>query len=202
MEAIQFYKKQGVFLIAAFCATKNNFHQIEEFPDFCLKLGIDAIKWITAIPVYDKSGAPMTEYILTDDERNDALSKILNLQEKFKSDCRFIITRSFYPVSENSGIGNGKEIYTCPILNCHSLYIDHDGGVLFCCDINRKCKNKPLIKEKGFGKALDITMDTANEIKKKASQILLNGRKIGRFCDFCNKNVENCLDLAIRRDCG
>ena len=43
-------------------------------------------------------------------------------------------------------------------------------------------------------------MDTANEIKKKASQILLNGRKIGRFCDFCNKNVENCLDLAIRRD--
>jgi hypothetical protein len=185
-------------LIATFCVTKNNLHQVELLPEFCLKMGIKTIKWATVISVYDENGNPITKTALTDIERTAVFRKIKVMEDKFKFRCKFVITRSFYPLS-----GNEKTFLWCPILDCSSIYIDHDGAMFFCCDINRECANKPLVGEKGFENSLNIAIDSANEMKKKNIMSFLNGKDIPRFCDFCNQNIESCLDIAIRRQsCG
>ncbi len=99
IETISFYKKQNLPLMATFCVTKKNFHQIEKLPDFCLGLGIKRLKWATVIPVYGENGMISLEYALSDNERTEALEKIINLRERFKSQCDILVTRSFYPPS-------------------------------------------------------------------------------------------------------
>ena len=201
IETANFYRNHNLSMTATFCVTKKNYHQIEGLPEFCLKLGIKTTKWAAAVPIYDKFGAVIKDYALTDEERAGAFKKILDLREKLKSKCNFIVTRSFYPVSGILGEENkNKKDFEpwCPILDCHNLYIDHDGGMFFCCDMNRECKNKPLIQNLGFKESLKITLNSASEIKKKAVENLFNGREINRFCDFCNNNIKDCLSLAMR----
>ncbi len=192
METIKFYKSHNLSIIITFCVTKNNLHQIELLPDFCLKLGIKTIKWATVIPVHDEFGNSIEKNVLTDEERTDAFWKIAGLREKFKLRCGFLITRSFYPLANSSR----KIFLWCPILDCGTLTVDHDGAMFFCCDINRECENKPLIQELGFEKSLDITLNLANEMKKKMINASLGGQDIRRFCDFCNKNIESLMGQA------
>ena len=195
METIKFYKSRNLPLMTTFCVTRKNRHQIEMLPDFCLGLGINLIKWAMVIPVYDESGVISAEHSLTDEERNEVFQKILNTQEKYKFDCAFTITHGCYPFPK----------FSCPILDNNVLYIDHDGGMLFCCDLNRECEDKPLIQQLGFEKSFKITLNAANEMKKKFLSDLLNSpRKTSRICDFCNKHIKGCLTSAIQKEnhCG
>lgn len=202
IEAIEFYRGRRVPMIITFCVTKQNYHQIEKLPEFCLKHGIKFIKWITVFPVIkNSSGIDSINNVLTDSERREALQKIFNLQEKFKGRCAFLITSSFFSVSRilNNGLDKNR-IDFCPALNGSAFYIDHDGGMLFCCDLRRECRNKPLVQNFGFEKSLKITLDVANEIKKKFLDNLLNSsQKITRICEFCNDNVESCLELVTEQ---
>lgn len=196
LEAINFYRQEGIPIAANFCAIKKNFHQIEKLPDFCLKLGVKAIRWIAAIPVAEEFNIAQGE-LLTDKERAEAVEKILNLREKFKFRCGFHLTMTFFPSYFRKADGR---FWICRVLNCNSLHIDHDGGMFFCCGINRQCQNKPLIQKIGFEKALAITLDTAKEMKKRFLITWLNKpEEINHFCDFCNKNIESCLVTALKK---
>lgn len=202
IETVNFYRNHNLPMIITFCVTKKNFHQIEKLPEFCLKLGIGTIKWAAAVPICDESGLAIKEYTLNDKERAETFKKIWDLREKLKSKYNFIVTRSFYPVSDVLSRENKNkknfELW-CPLLDCSNLFIDHDGGMFFCCDMNSECKNKPLIQNIGFKKSFEITLNSANEMKKKTIENLFNGQEISRFCDFCNNNIKDCLNLAMRR---
>lgn len=202
IEAIKFYKEQKMTSVITFCVTPKNYHQIEKLPDFCLKRGIKFIKWVTVIPRERELGIDFLSYVLTDNQRREALRKILRLKEEFKGRCVFSITASFFSASGivRDEIYLNKGIDFCSALNGHNFYIDHDGGMFFCCDINRECKNKPLIQKVGFEKSLRITLDIANEMKKKfLSDLLNNPQKINRICDFCNDNIDFCSQLITKR---
>jgi len=202
IEAVKFYRNHNLAITASFCVTKKNLEEIENFPEFCLGLGINTIKYSAALPVYDNSGILNAEYVLTDKERIDAIKKISILEERFK-ECEFLITRSFYPASaalSSEATFKKRKINLwswCPMLDM--IYIDHDGAMLFCCDINRDYKNKPLVQKLGFEKSLGITLNSVNEMRKRFLAASLNNQKINRFCDFCNENFKDCLDLAKRQ---
>lgn len=207
MEAVKFYGERKVPTIATFCVTPGNYHQIERFPDFCLKNGIKLIKWVTVIPRGCEPGKPVSDssgYILTDVQRREALGKILRLREEFRGQCLFTITTSFFSISgitESDAYYINRGLDFCSALNGYNFFIDHDGAVLFCCDLNREIKNKPLIQDLGFEEALKVAVDTANEIKKRYLDDLLNNpRKINRICDFCNDNIDFCSQLAAERN--
>ena len=196
IEAVEFYKSRDLAPIVTFCVTRKNFHQIEEFVDFCATAGINKIKWATVNPVYGESGIIMNNKdTLTDDERADVLQRIFSVKEKFGSNFMFLITRSFFPIDDKTK-GNKRVYLWCPVLNCNALYLDHDGGMFFCCDINRECQNKPLIQHLGFEKSFMITLDVANKMKKRMLKEALDYKKITQFCDFCNKNIKECINLA------
>lgn len=204
IEAAKFYRGHNLPMMATFCATKKNYHQIEELPQLCLKLGIKSIKWATILLVSENSAALIAKDILTDGERMAALRKIFNLREKFKGQCRFSITSSFYANSGDfDGTADSRKrlgIDFCSVLGNNLFFIDHEGGMFFCCDIFEDCPQKPLVQKIGFAKSLMITMDVVNEIKKRMLVCLLNNpQKIGRICDFCNGNIKSCLDSTLRR---
>lgn len=187
IEAIEFYKKKQLPIVMTFCMTKKNIQELEKMPDFCLNLGVNCLKLTTVISVKDKTNNFSKNDILTDTERMEAFQKILDLQKKFEGRCDFWPASSFYPISKNT-------INFCHVLNSGSFYIDYNGGMLLCCDITYPCENKPLIKELGFEKCLELTLDSINRLKKMhAHQILNDKNPKGSTCDFCNQNIESCL---------
>lgn len=198
MKAIEFYKKKGVKIIINFCVNKKNYHQIDDLPNFCIKKGLSCIKWLTVIPFKEKTDFYLSDFILSNYEKLEALRKILKLQEENKDKFFFIITSSFFSVSLKR---SKKEIIVipnfCPVLNNNTFYIDHDGGMLICCDISRSCIDKPLVDKLGFAKSFEITIYSAAEIKKQLLSYLLNkNKKLINLCDFCNNNIDFSLKSA------
>jgi MoaA/NifB/PqqE/SkfB family radical SAM enzyme len=203
IEAIEFYRERRVPMMVTFCVTPKNYHQIEELPDFCLKRGVNSIKWVTVIPTEREPGAGVPDYLLNEDQRREALQKIFRLQEEFRGRCFFIITASFLSASgtDDNKLLSRRGIDFCSALNGCIFFVDHDGAMMFCCDINREIKNKPFIQDLGFEGALKAALDAATGVKKKfVSDLFKNPGKIIRLCDFCNENVGSCSRPAAGKD--
>lgn len=208
VESAKFYIGKGINVGLNFCVTSKNIRQIEKMPGLCRALGVKSVRWMTVIPAYDKNNVDIIGNSLTDEERAVALRKILSLKKKFEGVYRFAVLPSFYPFPENFVYEPGeekiyKQKFPCPLMNADSeIFIDEDGGMFFCTDINRECAKKPLAQELGFEKALELTMDWGNEMKKKMINRQLRGGLSERWCDFCVKNIEDGLNTAVQKKGG
>lgn len=194
MEAARSYQKNKIPLIVTFVITKQNYHQIEEMVNLGVNLGIRTIKYTAVISLRESD-----DYGLTDDEKLRAFKQVSMLQEKFKNKINFITTANL--VAGRSSDNRSSSPHFCTILDGQQLFIDHDGAMLFCCDLYQKCPHKPLIQELGFKECLRINFDVINEIKKQHAKDLLDNSlpKLVNFCDFCNNYVEKFLDLVQRQ---
>lgn len=198
IKAIKFFKKNNFLVIVSTVFNKQTYHLVEDMANLCLKLGVG---WL-------KSGAVMSpipsSYGLTDEERFELIQRILNLrnQEKFRKSLHVEMTAGTLQGAKflNSSPVNKQNIHFCGVLRGDKLYVDHDGGMLPCCDIYQECKNKPLIQEVGFEKALEINLEVINELKKQRLHDLFhNSESVVRTCDFCNKHIERLFDLVNKK---
>ena len=185
VEAINFYKRRKIDIGIKTLISKRNRHQIEEILKLCLKLKVKRITFISEIPSRNSDFPPK--------ERAKALKEILVFQRRFRGVLRIQPAASLF---QNIECKTGVQF--CSPLDGQKIYIDWDGGMLFCPDIFFRCENKPLIQEVGFEKAYKITLDTINEIKKRRLYDLLNNSIEANttLCDYCDKHIESCLDLA------
>jgi len=185
IEAINFYKRRKIDIGIKTLISKRNRHQIEEILKLCLKLKVKRITFISEIPSRNSDFPPK--------ERAKALKEILVFQRRFRGVLRIQPAASLF---QNIECKTGVQF--CSPLDGQKIYIDWDGGMLFCPDIFFRCENKPLIQEVGFEKAYKITLDTINEIKKRRLYDLLNNSIEANttLCDYCDKHIESCLDLA------
>lgn len=183
MEAIKFYSKESIPLLTGFCLTKQNYDQIEKIANLCLEHKIKMLRYNYLI-------AP-SEFSLSDEELDLAIQKIFYLRNKFRNRLNILISPHFFQ-TKNFNL----TIHFCSNLNGLQPHIDHDGGMIPCCDIYRECKNKPLIQEKGFEECYRINLDVINEIKKQRLQDMFDcpENAIGT-CAYCNRYIENCLNL-------
>jgi len=188
IESIKFYRKKGVEVGLKFLLSKRNYHQIEEMVKLCKKFKIKQLTLMTEIPAAHSD--------LSTEERTEAIKKILSLQRRFRDSLRMQMAASFF---QNIEYKTG--IHFCSVLDAQRIFIDFNGGMLFCPDIYSKCENKPLIQEIGFENAYKITLDTINELKKRRLHDLLNNSIDANttLCDYCDKYIENCLDLAKKK---
>ena len=197
MKAIDFYKKNHFPLMITSCITKQNYHRVEEIADLCMKLGLKQIKYAAVIyPEIPNS------FTLTDEEKFEVVKKLFHLRRKFKDSLNIYITSSFFGSSQflTTYSKLKQNINYCYVLNQLQFHIDPEGGMLFCCDIFKECKNKPLIQKIGFENAFKITLEVINEIKKRRLYDLLNNPdKINSTCDYCNKYIDKYLDLIIQK---
>ncbi|MDD5146035.1 MAG: radical SAM protein [Candidatus Pacebacteria bacterium] len=187
IEAIKFYRDKKIPVGINFCITGDNYHQIEKVADLCLELGVWSIKYLTIIP--------SSKSDLSVNERLGAAIMVSRIQNKLGE--KVFISRSTQCFN---GAESSKVVDFCNILNCQQPSIDYDGGVIFCCDIFRGCKNKPLIKNVGFKRSIEINLDVILEIKKKRlSDLFKNSKEALNTCDYCNKYAEKYFDLVSEK---
>ncbi len=191
VEAIKFFRKNKIPLMLTFVIMKRNHRQIEEIADFCLRFDIKAIKYAAIISLRKSD-----ERGLSEEEKFDAFQRIISLRKKLQN--RLNITMTANLVSGKSLENRFHSPNFCVVLEGRQLYIDHDGAMLFCCDLYQKYPTKPLIQELGFKECLRINLDLINEIKKRHADDLLNNSlpRVSNFCDFCANYVEQFLDLV------
>ncbi len=187
-QAMNFYKQRGIDLGIKFLLSKRNYHQLEEIVKFCKKSKVKQLTFIVEIPAAHSD--------LSREERIDAIREIILLEKKFSKFLKIQMAASFF---QNMEYRTG--IHFCSVLDGQKVFIDFTSGMLLCPDIYSKCGNKPLIQEVGFKKAYLITLETINELKQKRLDALLNDSIEARtsLCDYCDRYVESCLDLAKNR---
>lgn len=200
MEGVKFFRQLDFPVMVNFAMNRQNHHQLEEMAEFCFKFGLTALKCINIVQP-DQSDSPLS---LNKEERKEVLKRIHDLSFKYGNQVNIFPTSSFFSVGVEKEISCPRTgaVNFCGILDGDHLLIDPDGGILLCCDISPECKNKPLIQELGFKKSLEITLDAANEIKKRCLEALMNSREkeLGCLkCNFCNQNIEEILTLVRSR---
>ena len=200
VEAMKFYKEKNAPVCVNSCITQKNLHQLEELPAFCLEHGVKGIRISAIISPYGEKSANFPADILTENERSKALEKISELQKKYWDRCSIRANPSFISIPKNQTVGSKTQSVLCPAIINRAIHLDHDGGMLFCCNIYKECEKKPLVGEIGFEKSYQITKKVAEAIREKFLLIYRSGnfRENYRICDFCNENVGACLDSALR----
>lgn len=189
VSAIKFYRKNKVPLAVTFCITKQNYHQIEEIVLFCVEYGVSLIRWVAVLDLKENF-----KYALTADEKFQALERIRRMKEIFGRKLDFGITINLAAASIPFGENGEYSIY-CPLWQGMQSFLDHDGALLFCCDLYEVFPNKPLVQNLGFKKCLEINFDMVNEIKKRYLRQLIAGSPDAVFgrCSFCNRCAKEFL---------
>lgn len=188
LEAIRFYREKGLPVGANFTVDAGSYHQLEAAAGLCAGAGAMMLKYINVIP-YDPSLAPAC---LDAGKRAEAVRTIRRIHEKYGSKFLVQLSNSFYSIP-GPGPG-GAAVNVCPVLDGRSLYVDSDGGMLFCCDIHRKCANGPMVREAGFERSLSAVWDASNKMRQKfLGAILAGDKEEPGFCEFCNRNVNGCF---------
>jgi MoaA/NifB/PqqE/SkfB family radical SAM enzyme len=190
MEAMELYRKNQISMVLSTCLDKRNYDQLEGIVDICLRFGIESLCVGTRTPA-EKSG-------LTDQEFAWLIQEVRRLNEK-NSPRVFISPFTSFFQRDNYF---KKQVNFCVVLGSkHEPSIDADGGMIFCCDIWQKCRQKPLIQKEGFEECYRICLETANEIKKqRLHDIFSNPAAVSGTCDYCNKHIERVLAAVRKRE--
>lgn len=197
IEAIKFFGKNNIPMVVTSVFTQKNYHQVEEIMNLCVKLGVRRIKLAGVL-------APQNSppFSLTDREKFELVQKIENLSEKFRDIIFVEVTLGTFQMGNFANFMPElkRSPHFCKGLSGNTLYVDHDGGIIPCCDIYRECKKKPLIQEKGFEECYRINLDVINEIKKRRLHDLLNNpSETYTTCDYCNKYTEIYFNIIAKQ---
>lgn len=188
LEAADFYQKHDVRVGVKFLVTKQNFHQIADLINFCRDRKINDITFMAEVPSSHSNLAP--------EERVLATRKISDLREKFNDVLNIKMAASFFKESDH-----GAGVHFCTVLDGQRVFIDFQGGMLPCPDIYSDYENRPLIQNIGFEKSYLAILETINELKKRRLGDLLHGaiNTNAVLCDYCDKNLKDCLITAGKR---
>jgi MoaA/NifB/PqqE/SkfB family radical SAM enzyme len=195
VQSIKFYGKHKVKTSVSVCLSKKNIEQMEEMMRVCVKNKVHSVKWIGYIPM-----AKDDRDALSYQERSDAMKKIAYFRSKFGNKCSIGFAANLLP---NSGSYNemkrGGAIDYCRVLSGNSLFLNHEGKMVFCCDCIKDLKNAPSLEKDGFEKSCKITLDAMNNLKKKRlEKILAKEDNEEGLCIFCNNYAEECLEEALK----
>ncbi len=139
---------------------------------------------------------PFLKSGLTRQELFEIGQKVAYLREKVKDQVSVFSFTPFFRRDNNTR----KKINFRPFLgDWLEPMIDPDGGMIFCCDIYRKCNQKPLVQKEGFEKSLRINLNAMQEIKKQRLYDILNNPDIigtCDYCDYCDRYVEEAFKRA------
>lgn len=200
IRAIKFFKEKDVPISISTTFNKKNFVQFEEITKLCF--GSD-IKWMKCGAMLAPAGND--DFLLGNDEKKELIKQIIAAQKKAGDSFRFMVCANLLDGLDQEEFSDlipnyKKFIDFCPLLSNKNFYVDHEGGVLPCCDVYKEYKNKPTIGEKSFEDCLSINMDLINELKKKRLWDLMHSSgDMNNTCSYCSENFGKYLDLISKK---
>jgi radical SAM protein with 4Fe4S-binding SPASM domain len=174
MKAIKFFLGKTEVGINM-CLNKFNFNQIEEVFKILQKAGVKYLNFSSIIPTGHNG-----KFILTDAEREKSASLIDNLAKD-----------TFMNIRTLSGLRTLNQVEFCLALNLHSISINPNGKVSFCCDLIGDGAIIGDIKKDKLSRILERGFRISNFLKEKKFEQLKKKKFEGcNTCFFCNRYLK------------
>lgn len=193
IQAIKFYKENGLEVGVQTCFNQLNLSQAENIYKLISSLGVD--RWaIMGIDNIIKDESP--DYSLFDRDRTFLFNKISDLKSRYKnkiSNLNFCSSLHFQRT---------KIIPFCTNLYFFEPAINPDGKMLFCCDIYKECTDAPDIKKTGFWPAFKINLLVAKKLMLRRLEDINKGELFDGFsaCNYCNRYIDEILREIKKED--
>lgn len=181
--AIKFFVEQKVPVWVHMCITRHNRHQIEELAALCASLKVSVVKYMGVDLVLGRQA-----YSLTGEERSGSLARVEKLRDAYRGQMAILAADSLL-------LSHPKNIHFSRALDLTTLYIDHEGGMLFSCDIYKPCPDRPSILRDGFWGAVELTIDVVAELKKQRMRDLAANASFEGF--DTHDYYSHCIEAAI-----